>query len=168
MITANEMRNQDFGKQLRGYNIAEVKQFLNTIAQDYEELYSNNARLQETCNKNSEDLSKYRLLEETMNNSLILAQQTAEAVKEQARREAALMLEESKRNITDIMAVYQELIKRLSIFNSELKAHVSGHLDMIERNTKKIDDMSSFFYSGDMNSIIKKMENLDLIEKSGE
>lgn len=165
MITANEIRSQDFGKQMRGYSVKEIKQFLNALAQDYEELYSENARLKEACHKYDEDLNKYRQLEETMNSSLILAQQTADAVKEQAKREASLMMDESKQRITNILAVYQELIKRLNLFNSELKAQINGHLDMVEKNTKKIEAMSDFFYSSDMNSILKKLENLDLPEK---
>ena len=163
MITANEIRNLTFSKQFRGYNKDEIKQFVSMVANDYEMLYSDNARLQEKCRRFEEDLSKYRQMEEIMNNSIILAQQTAEAVKDQARKEAALILEESKKKISDILAVYQELIKRLNMFNGELKAQVSGHLEMIEKNTKKIENMSDFFYSGDMNSIMGKMEKLEII-----
>lgn len=166
MITANEIRNQSFGKHMRGFKEEEVRQFLSTVSHDYEQLYSENARLQDTIRRLEDDLSKYRRLEETMNNSLILAQQTAEAVKEQAQKEAAFMLEESKRKIAEILMVYQEVIKRLNLFNSELKAHLSGHMEMIEKNTKKIEDMSSFFYSSDMNMIMEKFEKLELIDRT--
>ena len=40
MITAMEIRNQQFRKAVRGYSEDEVRNFLIRIAQDYENLYS--------------------------------------------------------------------------------------------------------------------------------
>ena len=48
MITAMEIRNQQFSKSLRGYDQDEVKNFLMQLAQDYENLYSQNATLKES------------------------------------------------------------------------------------------------------------------------
>ncbi|NLB88400.1 MAG: DivIVA domain-containing protein, partial [Syntrophomonadaceae bacterium] len=51
MITAIEIRNQQFGKSMRGYNEDEVRNFLYRLSQDYENLYSENARLKENIQK---------------------------------------------------------------------------------------------------------------------
>ncbi|HBK54527.1 MAG TPA: cell division protein, partial [Syntrophomonas wolfei] len=110
MITAMEIRNQQFPKSLRGFKQDEVKKYLLNLAQDYESLYSENASLKEKIQNLEYELKKYRKLEETMNNSLILAQQTAEDLKSSARKEADLMLEESKKRIIEVMMVYQEII----------------------------------------------------------
>jgi len=88
MITAMEIRNQQFGKSLRGYNEEEVKNYLMQLAQDYENLYSQNATLKESIQRLEAELLKYHKIEDTMNNSLIFAQQTAEDIKSNARREA--------------------------------------------------------------------------------
>lgn len=160
MLTAIEIRSQQFNKSLRGYNDEEVKQYLNRLAQDYESLYADNAQLRETVQKLERDLNKYRRMEETMNNSLILAQQTAEELKANSRREAALMLEEAKRKISDIMVVYQEIIKRLNIFNAELKGQISAHLELLEKNFTKVEEMSGFFYDADVKIAMERLESI--------
>ena len=164
MITAMEIRNQQFPKSLRGFKQDEVKKYLLNLAQDYESLYSENASLKEKIQNLEYELGKYRKLEETMNNSLILAQQTAEDLKSSARKEADLMLEESKKRIIEVMMVYQEIIKRMNIFNVELKSQVSAELELLEKNQKKIEELSNFFYSKDFKEVMESLEKVNLKE----
>ena len=164
MITAMEIRNQQFPKSLRGFKQDEVKKYLLNLAQDYESLYSENASLKEKIQNLEYELNKYRKLEETMNNSLILAQQTAEDLKSSARKEADLMLEESKKRIIEVMMVYQEIIKRMNIFNVELKSQVSAELELLEKNQKKIEELSNFFYSKDFKEVMESLEKVNLKE----
>lgn len=137
MITAVEIRNQQFGKSLRGYDSNEVNNFLLQVAQDYEKLYSENATLRDNMQRLEYELQKYRKLEETMNNSLILAQQTAEDVKSNARREAAIIMEESKRRIAEVFSLYQDLIKRLGVFSADLKGQLLGQMEIVEKTNVK-------------------------------
>ncbi|MEN6325059.1 MAG: DivIVA domain-containing protein [Syntrophomonas sp.] len=162
MITAMEIRNQHFKKSIRGYSEEEVKGFLLNLAQDYERLYSENAQLKENIQKLEYDLVKYHKLEDTMNNSLILAQQTAEAVKTNARKEAELMQEESKRRINEILAVYQEVIKRINLFNVEMKAQLNSEMEMVDKSQNKIESLSDFFFSKDLKDIMENMEKANL------
>lgn len=162
MITAMEIRNQQFRKAMRGYSEDEVRNFLLRIAQDYESLYSEHARLKESIQQVEYELARYRRMEETMNNSLILAQQTAEDLKSTARKEAQLMLEESKRHISDVLLVYQDIVKRINIFNAELKAQIGGQMEMIERNQRKIDELSGFFYGRDLKDMMERLETVAL------
>lgn len=164
MITAMEIRNQQFGKSMRGYNEDEVKNFLYRLSQDYENLYSENAQLKEQIQRLEFELAKYRKMEETMNNSLILAQQTAEDLKANAQREAELLLEESKRRIADVLMIYQEIIKRMNIFGVEIKAQISGQLEMLEKNQAKVEELSEFFYGKDLKDVIEKLEKVSLNE----
>lgn len=162
MITAMEIRNQQFGKSVRGYNQDEVKNFLMQLAQDYENLYSQNATLKESVQRLEAELQKYRKIEDTMNNSLIFAQQTAEDMKTNARREADLILEDAKRRIAELLMVYQEVIKRLNLFNTELKAQMSGQIEMLEKNQKRVEELSQFFYSRDLKEMLEKLEQVSI------
>jgi cell division initiation protein len=162
MITANEIRNQQFRKGVRGYSEDEVRNFLALIAQDYEVLYSENAKIRETIQRLEQDLSRYHRMEETMNSSLILAQQTAEDLKGAARKEAQLMLEEAKHRISDILMVYQEIIKRMNLFNTELKAQVGGQLEILDKNQAKIEELSNFFYGRDLKEMMERLESVTL------
>lgn len=160
MITGIEIRNQQFKKSLRGYNQEDVKQYLSNIAQDHEKLYSENAELKEKLQRLEYDLVKYRRMEESMNNTLILAQQTAEELKSTSRREAAVMLEEAKKKITDMMIIYQEVIKRLNLFNAELRGQISAHLELLDKNFAKVDEMSKFFYNTDIKDAMEQLEKI--------
>jgi cell division initiation protein len=162
MITANEIRNQQFRKGVRGYSEDEVRNFLALIAQDYESLYSENAKIREAMQRLEQDLSRYHRMEETMNSSLILAQQTAEDLKAIARQEAQLMLEEAKQRISDVLMVYQEIIKRMNLFNTELKAQVGGQLEILEKNQAKIEELSDFFYGRDLKEMMERLESVTL------
>lgn len=162
MITAMEIRNQQFGKSLRGYDQDEVKNFLMQLAQDYENLYSQNATLKESIKRLESELQKYHKIEDTMNNSLIFAQQTAEDMKTNARREADLILEDAKRRIAELLMVYQEVIKRLNLFNTELKAQMSGQIEMLEKNQHRVEELSQFFYSKDLKEILEKLEQVNI------
>lgn len=162
MITAMEIRNQQFGKSMRGYNQDEVKNFLMQLAQDYENLYSQNATLKESIQRLEAELLKYHKIEDTMNNSLIFAQQTAEDMKTNARREAELILEDAKKRIAEILMVYQEVIKRLNLFNTELKSQMSGQIEMLEKNQQRVEELTQFFYSKDLKDILEKLEEVNI------
>lgn len=149
---------------MRGYSEEEVKNFLYRLSQDYENLYSENVQLKEQLQKLEYDLKKYHQIEETMNNSLILAQQTAEDLKANAHKEADLILKESKRRISEVLAVYQDIIKRLNVFGVEIKAQVNAHTDIMEKNQMKIDDLSQFFYSKDLKDLMEGLEKINLVD----
>lgn len=160
MITGIEIRNQQFKKKVRGYDEDEVKNFLMRVAVDYENIYSENAQLRENIQRVQYELEKYRKMEETMNNSLILAQQTAEQLKAGARREANVYLEEAKHKITRILSVYQDVLKRLNVFNVELKAQLNGQIEMLDKNQHKMDELSDYFYGRDLKELLEGMEKV--------
>ncbi|MEA1960960.1 MAG: DivIVA domain-containing protein [Bacillota bacterium] len=162
MITAMEIRKQQFSKSLRGYSEEEVKAFMLQIAEEFEALYSENAKQRENIQILEYELDKYRKIESTMNNSLVLAQQTAEAVKLNAAKEAELILEQSKKRIGEILFIYQEVIKRLNIFNVELKSQLTGELELLEKNIKKTEDMSGVFYSKDLMHMVEGLDKIKL------
>ncbi len=160
MITGMEIRNQQFRKKMRGYDPAEVKNFIFNLAKDYETLYSENVLLRENIQKTQYELDHYRKLEETMNNSLILAQQTAEMIKANAQKEADLMQEESRRKIAEIFQAYQEVLQRLNMMTAEIKAQVSGELEMLEKSQRKTEELSEFFFSKDTKAILEKLHSV--------
>jgi len=164
MITGMEIRNQQFDKSFRGYDQKQVKNFLMQLAQDYENLYSENATLKESIRRLEGELLKYHKIEETMNNSLILAQKTAEEMKANARKECELIIEDAKKRISESLVVYQEVIKRLGIFNAELKAQIGAQMDMLEKNQKKVEELSQFFFSKDIKDVVEKLEQLNIKE----
>jgi cell division initiation protein len=164
LITPLEIHNHQFSKSFRGYNEQEVKNFLIQIGENYENLYRENNQLKEEIQRLEGELTKYYKLEETMNNTLIIAQQTAEEVKNNAHKEAELMLKESKKRIADLLMLYQEVIKRINVLNVELKSQIATQMDMLDKNDKKLEELADFFYSKDLKIIMENLEKETLKE----
>lgn len=157
-----EIRNQSFKKSFRGYNTDEVNKFLYQIAQDYESLYSENSQLKDNIQNVKHELEKYKKMEDAVNNSLVLAQQAAETYSENAHKEVEIFLQQSKKQISDILMIYQETIKRFNVMSTELKGNLLAELEMMEKNHKKIEQMSNFFYSEDMKIITENLNKVTL------
>jgi len=162
LITGMEIRNQQFSKSIRGCNEEEVKSFLQHVAQNYENLYSENSQLKESIQRCKFELDKYRKIEETMNNSLILAQQTAEMLKMNAQQDAQRILEDSKRSIAEMMTAYQEIMKHLNLFNLELKSQLNVELELLDNNMKKNQEMVSFFNQPEVKDLLDNLGKLSL------
>ena len=158
MITPLEIHNRQFKKSFRGYEEQEVNKFLTEIGNSYENLYKENIELKEEIQRLDSELRKYLKLEATMNNALILAQETAEEVKKNAHKEADLILQDSKQRIADMLMVYQEVIKRIGLLNSELKSQIGVQMQMLDKNDQKLEELADFFYSKDMKMIMEKLE----------
>jgi len=162
MMTSMEIRSQQFNRGMRGFKEEEVRNFLALVAQDYEKLFHENATLRDQIQKMEFEWNKYRQMEETINNSLILAQQTAEEYKQNARREAELTLNEAKQKIAAMLNVYQDVIKRLNIYNAELKAQLSGQLEMLDKSQQRVEELSTFFYGKDLKELLEDLEAIKM------
>ena len=80
------MKIKNSGRSLKGYNVSEVDDFLDELTVEYEKLYKENAELKEKIETNQKDLEHYRSVEHTLQNTLVMAQTTAEDIKKMAQR----------------------------------------------------------------------------------
>ena len=87
-LTPMEINNKEFKKALRGYAPEEVDEFLDRVVEEYEALYKENNRLKEKIETAKEKLDHHSQMESTIQNTLILAQETAEQSKKTAQEEA--------------------------------------------------------------------------------
>ena len=123
MITPLDIENKKFSKQMmNGYNVEEVDEFLDEIMQDYEKNYKELASTKSKIDELETALQHYKNIEATLQNTLVMAQSTAEEVKNVAKQQAEQILAEAK-----IEA--EELTK-----NS--KEGVAKALEEIEQQTK--------------------------------
>ena len=160
MITGIEIRNQVFTKSLRGYNRAEVETFILSLANDFESLYSQHAMTKDQVQRLETELQRYKVMEETMNNSIILAQQAAESIRQNAQKEAELLLDDYKLGVANMMQGYQELLRHLKLINVELTAQLQSELDLMEKNSRRMEELQDFFYSKELKTILEGLERV--------
>ena len=83
MLTPLDIENKKFQKQMmNGYNVDEVDDFLDEITVDYEKLYKENTELRAEIERSKSDLEKYKNIEQTLQNTLVMAQKTADDIKQ--------------------------------------------------------------------------------------
>lgn len=91
-LTAMDITNKEFKKVLRGYDSDEVEDFLEEVAKEFEILYKDNSSYKERLDILEEKLEHYTKMENTIQNTLLLAQNTAEQSKATTQKEAELIL----------------------------------------------------------------------------
>lgn len=104
MLTPLDIYGKTFTKSLRGYETQEVDAFLTKVVKTFEDLYKENIELKEKQEHNQATLERYQQLEKTMQNTLMIAQSTAEEVKENAARDKELLIREAENKIQKMMA----------------------------------------------------------------
>jgi len=86
----------DFRRVMRGYDAESVDNFLEVVASRMEELVRQNSALAGKVDAMSGSMAEYRDRERAMNEALVSAQQLREDMRDQARREADLLLREAR------------------------------------------------------------------------
>ncbi len=95
-LTPLDVIHQQFQKALRGYNTQEVEAFKDNVAKALEELLEENQQLKEKTAALDEKLRDYTTKEITLQNTLVLAEKSAEDRISSARKEADLIVEEAR------------------------------------------------------------------------
>lgn len=97
MLTPMDIHNREFKKGLRGYKESEVDEFLDRVVADYEKLWRDNEKLKEQVRFNEKEIAHYRNLERNLQETLVVAQKTADEVVSAAKKNAKEMRENAVR-----------------------------------------------------------------------
>lgn len=95
-LTPLDIRRYDFGSALRGYEKARVDEFREQVASEVEYLLKQCQELENKAKGFHEQLRAFRERDKALNEALISAQQLRGDIREQADREAQLVLREAK------------------------------------------------------------------------
>ncbi len=90
-----DIRNQRFSRSFRGCNPDAVTSFQNLLANEMEELIRQNADYAARIKRLEERLENYARIERSINETLILAQKTADEVRQNAQKEAGVIVREA-------------------------------------------------------------------------
>ncbi len=102
-LTALEIKQQTFEKSLRGYDVAEVKAFLNIISNEWEHLVSRNKDLEREILQIRDKLKHYEKVEEALHETLQTAKESAEHRLEGARKDAKTKIEKAEMEAENIL-----------------------------------------------------------------
>ena len=143
MITPLELENKRFAKQkIGGYSVSEVDDFLDDLTVEYGKLYKENLELkanQETLNN---DVGQYKNIENTLQNTLIMAQKTADEIQEVAKQKAEQIIKDAELTArstveeinTQILMKQKEiedLKKQCEVYKAKMESLLISQLEML-------------------------------------
>lgn len=153
LLTSMDITNKEFKKVIRGYDSEEVDEFLEKIAEDYEELYKENSALKEQVFVLKDKIEHFSKMEYTIQNTLLLAQNAADQAKQSSQKEAELIiknandsaqriLDKANNNIIQVNDEYERIKQEFIKFRAKFRNFMNTQLDTF--NSLEDDFMKHF------------------------
>lgn len=120
-LTPVDIEHKKFDHSFRGYNTAQVDEFLDQLLISYEELYRESGELKKKVESLEEQLGRFKEIEESMKKAILSAEKTSEDILGKARSQIA------------------ELQKKKETFILEFKTFLQTNLNYLEDMSKKLD-----------------------------
>ena len=148
MITPLDIENKKFSKQMmNGYSVEEVDDFLDDLTVDYTKNYKEVNELRTKVSELSQSLEHYKSIETTLQNTLVMAQSTAEDIKNVAKQQAEQIVNEAKGTAqkqandldNEIIAKRKELEdveKQFDIYNAKMESLLISQLELLKAVNK--------------------------------
>jgi cell division initiation protein len=144
-VTVVDIQHKTFKKILNGYDRAEVDRFLDEIIETLEDEAQARAALEAELSDLRERISHFKSMEESLHNTLLLAQRTADEVKASAHKEADLIRAEARVGVEKEIARYgdkanearrehQRAVEAAEKAKSELRGLLLTHLSLLDKN----------------------------------
>ena len=144
MITPLDIENKRFGKQkIGGYNVNEVDDFLDELTLEYGKLYKENAELKSEREELDSNVGKYRNIENTLQNTLVMAQKTADEITAVAKQQAEQIIKDAeykaKTSVDElnmqILAKEREiedLKKQFEVYKAKMESLLISQLELLK------------------------------------
>lgn len=138
-----DIHNKEFTRAFRGYAEDEVNEFLDQIIKEMEILIRDKKELESQIKTMTEQMEHYSSLEETLQKSIVVAQEAAEEVRRNAQQEAKLIIKEAQKNADRIVnealtkarkitIEIDALKKQSKVFRNRFKMLVEAQLDLLK------------------------------------
>ena len=144
MLTPLDIENKRFArKRVNGYSVAEVDEFLDELTIDYEKLYKENTALNDKIDELNNSLVQYRTIENTLQSTLLMAQTTAEDVKNVAKQQADQIVADAQVNArkqVDVLEAeikekrkeLEELQRQFDIYKAKMESLLISQLELLK------------------------------------
>lgn len=146
-LTPVDVRTQEFGRKLNGYEPARVEEFRTRVAEELERLIRLNHDLDNKHKAAIEQLRAFRDRDKALNEALVSAQQLRADMREQAEREAQLIMREARaegeRIIDASRAGVRQVETDLTVLEKTRRAFISQMRDLAERHLHELEAMES-------------------------
>lgn len=148
MLTPLDIENKKFPKSIKGYNVDDVDDFLDELTVQYEKLYKENAEYKEQVESMKKDLEHFRSVEHTLQNTLVMAQTTAEDIKKIATQQAEQIIKDAQtsakaavddlsRQEFELRVKMEETKKQFDMYKAKMEALLISQLELLKDINKE-------------------------------
>ena len=149
MITPLDIENKKFSKQMmNGYSVEEVDDFLDDLTKDYEKLYKDVAEYKDKLEDLEDSIGKYKNIEGTLQNTLVMAQTAADDVRNLAKQQAEQIVNEAQatakekvleleQQITLKQKEYDDLQKEFDVYKAKMESLLISQLELLKDVNKE-------------------------------
>jgi cell division initiation protein len=137
-LTPAEIRHLELKRTPFGYRRGSVNHAIHEIVDSFEQVWRERADLVDKVEQLEQDVVRYRELESLLRTTLVSAERAAHELKDQARKEAELVVSEAHaeaRSITREAAAERE---HLLAESRRLESMLRSALAMVERGTPEV------------------------------
>jgi cell division initiation protein len=142
-ITPLDIEHKEFKKSLQGYAREEVDQYLDEVAESFELEIAERGKLEAELADLRERVAHFDAIKETLQNTLVLAQRTADEVKANAHKETDLIKQKAKLEVNDELqemrhkldeakAELARMHDQVATVKHDLRSFLSRHLTLID------------------------------------
>lgn len=154
MMTPLEIENRKFKKGLSGYNKAEVDEFVRVVCENYEALYKETLANRDKINMLSSAIKQYKVMEETLQSAILVAQSAGDEVVSNAKKraeniiaeaetKATQLLSDASREVTQISFEYEEMKRNVEVFRTRIISLLTSQLDIVKEFSMPENKMST-------------------------
>lgn len=144
MLTPLELQKIEFKKKLGGYAKNDVDEIFAVIAGDYESIYKENIKLRDKLEVLEDLVNKYKSMEDTMRDTLVVAQKAAddlnksavqksEAIIKKAEGDAEFIKESARVTSREIAKEKEKLVNDLYTYSVQINSILDAQKQLVEK-----------------------------------
>ncbi len=160
MLTPIDIEQVEFKRVGRGYAAEDVDEFLGKVVEDFESLYKENAYLKDRIKNLEESVDHYKSLEETIKNSIVMAEKASRQAKKNAAETAENIIKKAKLRADEIVLDSNvrkyELESKVIDLKSRYKALSSSIRDMLNAELDYINNADKLLKESGLTKIETK------------
>ena len=143
MITPLDIENKRFTKKMKGYSTEEVDDFLDELTLEYGKIYKENAELKAQREELDDNVGKYKNIESTLQNTLVMAQKTADEITAVAKQQAEQIIKDAEYQakasadelnlqIINKQKELEDLKKEFDVYKAKMESLLISQLELLK------------------------------------
>lgn len=148
MYTPLDIENKKFSKQMvNGYNVEEVDEFLDQLTVEFERKCRDIADLERQVENLEKDMVHYKTIENTLQDTLVIAQSAADEVRNTAKAQAEQIIrdaegtakqsaEQLNQEVATKKRELDEIEKQFEIYKAKMESLLISQLELLKEMKK--------------------------------